>query len=59
MKIVVSSDNHLDVNRISPAEALAFQAQYLNQIKADYYLFAGDMFNKPSNYPGARTTDGG
>ncbi len=45
MKIVVSSDNYLDVNRISPAEALAFQAQYLNQIKADYYLFAGDMFN--------------
>lgn len=45
MKIVVSSDNHLDVNRISPAEALAFQAQHLNQIKADYYLFAGDMFN--------------
>lgn len=45
MKIVVSSDNHLDVNRISPAEALAFQARYLNQIKADYYLFAGDMFN--------------
>lgn len=46
MKIVVSSDNYLDVNRISPAEALAFQAQYLNQIKADYYLFAGDMFNQ-------------
>ena len=46
MKIVVSSDNHLDVNRISPAEALAFQAQYLNQIKADYYLCAGDMFNQ-------------
>ena len=41
MKIVVSSDNHLDVNRISPAEALAFQAQYLNQIKADYSCLRG------------------
>ena len=45
MKIAVSSDNHLDVNRVSVDAALALQADWLVQQSIDYYLFAGDLFN--------------
>ncbi|MBB1062989.1 metallophosphoesterase [Limosilactobacillus fastidiosus] len=45
MKIAISSDNHLDVNRINSQEAIHFQANWLSQNKIDYYLFAGDLFN--------------
>lgn len=45
MKIAVSSDNHLDVNRVSVDAALALQTDWLVQQSIDYYLFAGDLFN--------------
>lgn len=45
IKIAISSDNHLDVNRINIQEALTFQASWLRQNKIDYYLYAGDLFN--------------
>lgn len=53
MKLVVSSDNHLDINKVDVSDTLIKQANYLNHIQADYYLFAGDMFNdfaKTKNY---------
>lgn len=45
IKIAVSSDNHVDVNRQNPEEVLAFQSQWLQAHGIDYYLFAGDLFN--------------
>ena len=45
MKIAISSDNHLDVNRQDPDEIVSLQANYLNKQNVEYYLFAGDMFN--------------
>lgn len=45
MKIAVSSDNHIDVNRQDPEEVLNFQDNWLTQHQIDYYLFAGDLFN--------------
>ncbi|WHS06696.1 metallophosphoesterase [Ligilactobacillus salivarius] len=45
MKIAISSDNHLDVNRQDPDEIVSLQANYLNEQNVEYYLFAGDMFN--------------
>lgn len=45
MKIAISSDNHLDVNRQNPDEIVYLQANYLNEQNVEYYLFAGDMFN--------------
>ncbi|WP_367342596.1 metallophosphoesterase [Limosilactobacillus sp.] len=45
IKIAVSSDNHIDVNRQDPEEVLAFQSQWLQAHGIDYYLFAGDLFN--------------
>ena len=53
MKIAISSDNHLDVNRQDPDEIVSLQANYLNKQNVEYYLFAGDMFNdfqKTKNY---------
>ena len=53
MKIAISSDNHLDVNRQDPDEIVSLQANYLNEQNVEYYLFAGDMFNdfqKTKNY---------
>lgn len=45
IRIAISSDNHLDVNRINIKQALAFQSNWLNKKQVDYYLFAGDLFN--------------
>ena len=45
MKIAVSSDNHLDVNRVPVDTALDLQADWLRRRSVDYYLFAGDLFN--------------
>lgn len=44
-KIAISSDNHLDVNRVAPTEVLGYQAQWLPARQIDYYLYAGDLFN--------------
>lgn len=45
IKIAISSDNHLDVNRIDTADALKVQSDYLKQQQINYYLYAGDLFN--------------
>lgn len=45
VRIAVSSDNHLDVNQVDPAAALAMQAQYLQDHGVQYYFYAGDLFN--------------
>lgn len=45
IKIAVSSDNHLDVNKVDINNALRFQASWLNTNHIDYYLYAGDLFN--------------
>lgn len=45
MKIAISSDNHIDVNRQDPEHVMAFQTAWLNDHQVDYYLFAGDLFN--------------
>lgn len=45
IKIGVTSDNHLDVNRLDATLILEQQAAYLKANKFDYYLIAGDQFN--------------
>jgi hypothetical protein len=45
MKIAVSVDNHLDVNKIPVSEAVARQAAYLTAQQAAGYFNAGDTFN--------------
>lgn len=45
IKLAISSDNHLDVDKVNVEEALTFQADWLKQRHIDYYLFAGDLFN--------------
>lgn len=45
IKIAVSSDNHLDVNRQDVDQVLDEQSKWLNDHQVDYYLFAGDLFN--------------
>lgn len=45
MKIAVSSDNHLDVNRIDVEKALNFQSDWLLGHDISYYFFDGDLFN--------------
>lgn len=45
VRIAVSSDNHLDVNRVDPAEALQLQADWLRRQGIEYYFYAGDLFN--------------
>ncbi len=45
MRIAISSDNHLDVNRVAPAAALDFQARWLRDHQVAVYLHAGDLFN--------------
>ncbi|MFL2018903.1 MAG: metallophosphoesterase [Weissella hellenica] len=44
-KIIVSSDNHFDVNKQDVAQSLHQQATTLHQLQPDYYLIAGDLFN--------------
>ncbi|WP_267202379.1 metallophosphoesterase [Limosilactobacillus kribbianus] len=45
VRIAVSSDNHLDVNRIDPEWALEMQAEYLEKQRVQYYFHGGDLFN--------------
>ncbi|GAK30071.1 possible phosphohydrolase [Weissella oryzae SG25] len=45
MRIAISSDNHLDINKVDITEVLEQQAQYLLTQKIDIYLIAGDLFN--------------
>lgn len=45
VRIAISSDNHLDVNRIDPAAALDFQGQWLLAQGVAHYFFLGDLFN--------------
>lgn len=45
MRVAISSDNHLDVNKLDSAEILKMQADYLLNEKIDIYLIAGDLFN--------------
>lgn len=44
-RIAISSDNHLDVNRVDPATALQIQGQWLLDHQVDHYFFLGDLFN--------------
>ncbi|WP_434737690.1 metallophosphoesterase [Limosilactobacillus sp.] len=44
-KIAISSDNHLDINKVDTEAVLKFQSSWLNQNKVDYYLYGGDLFN--------------
>lgn len=44
-KIIVSSDNHLDVNKQDVEKVLVQQATTLHKLRPDYYLIAGDLFN--------------
>lgn len=45
VKLAISSDNHLDVNRVNLDDTVTAQAQYLQAINADYYIHLGDLFN--------------
>lgn len=45
MKIAISSDNHLDVNRVDVEETLAYQAHWIISHHVRYYFFGGDLFN--------------
>lgn len=44
-KIFISSDQHLDINRLDVDQILAMQANYLQEQKAAAYIIAGDSFN--------------
>lgn len=45
MKIAVTSDNHLDVNKVDVPAVITAQAAYLQAQHVDYYMIAGDTFN--------------
>lgn len=45
VRIAISSDNHLDVNRVDPVAALDFQARWLTDHRVKEYFFLGDLFN--------------
>lgn len=45
VRIAISSDNHLDVNQVNPAETLKEQSTWLLKQHVDYYFFVGDLFN--------------
>lgn len=42
----MTSDNHLDINKVDIEQTLAAQAQYLKDNHVGIYLIAGDLFNK-------------
>lgn len=42
----MTSDNHLDINKVDIEQTLATQAQYLKDNHVGIYLIAGDLFNK-------------
>lgn len=53
IRLAASSDNHLDLNKVSIADIVNQQAQYLRALNLNYYLIAGDLFNdfqKTINY---------
>ncbi len=43
--IAISSDNHLDVNRVNIATTMTAQSQWLLNHRIDYYFHGGDLFN--------------
>lgn len=45
MRLVISSDNHIDVNRLDLTTTLQFQANWLVQHQVDLYFHLGDLFN--------------
>lgn len=45
IQIAVSSDNHLDLNKVIVDDVIDQQARYLTSHQIDYYLAAGDFFN--------------
>lgn len=45
MKIAISSDNHLDINRVAPDSILDAQVETLTSLGVDYYVNLGDTFN--------------
>lgn len=45
VRIAVSSDNHLDVNRVDQEVACQMQEHYLRAHNVRYYFYAGDLFN--------------
>lgn len=53
VRIAFSSDNHLDVNRVSVEATMRQQATWLNNLQVDIYVHVGDLFNdlqKTNNY---------
>lgn len=49
VRVAMTSDNHFDVNRVDSNEMLKYQAEYLVEHHAQYYLIAGDLFNDFEN----------
>lgn len=45
IRLAISSDNHLDINKVNVSRALDFQTAWLSSHQIDYYLYAGDLFN--------------
>ena len=45
MRLAISSDNHLDVNRVDVQEVLKAQARWLSESGISHYFFLGDLFN--------------
>lgn len=45
VKIAVTSDNHLDLNKVALADTIKQQATFLQDQGVDDYLIAGDLFN--------------
>lgn len=44
-RIAVTSDNHIDVNRLEVSQVIEAQADYLRRQRIDDYVLAGDTFN--------------
>ncbi|WP_261806936.1 metallophosphoesterase [Lapidilactobacillus luobeiensis] len=45
MKLAISSDEHLDINRQDLMELIPRQAEFLQEAGVDHYLLTGDLFN--------------
>ncbi|CAK1241681.1 metallophosphoesterase [Fructobacillus tropaeoli] len=46
MQVAISSDNHLDLNKVETEWALEQQAAYLQKNQIAVYVIAGDLFNR-------------
>lgn len=46
MRIALSSDNHLDINQVEASVAVAAQASFLRSEGVDWYVNAGDTYNR-------------